>query len=194
MAFEYKEKLIDLFYNSHVSHQQIDETIDLVLEENSSLTVEENLEAMINLLVESGDSTLQMDEDNASGVTSEKSLDIEKFNHYYNELLNMFPDICPQYLLEFCRKYDNFNFEQVVHDLIETDYIKMRRDPLDICEHLKQMLPNADPIYLRNQSRVLATRPPEDLDQFIENAIEKSDYPTMQEYLVYVRTSVSVAK
>jgi hypothetical protein len=74
------------------------------------------------------------------------------------------------------------------------DYIKMRRDPLDICEHLKQMLPNADPIYLRNQSRVLATRPPEDLDGFIENAIEKSDYPTMQEYLVYVRTSVSVAK
>ncbi|XP_068918391.1 E3 ubiquitin-protein ligase RNF216-like [Tenebrio molitor] len=193
MAFEYKEKLIDLFYNSHVSHQQIDETIDLVLEENSSLTVEENLEAMINLLVESGDSTLEMDEDNASGVTSEKPLDIEKFNHYYNELLNMFPDICPQYLLEFCRKYDNFNFEQVVHDLIETDYIKMRRDPLDICEHLKQMLPNADPIYLRNQSRVLATRPPEDLDEFIENAIEKSDYPTMQEYLVNKELTADLA-
>ena len=48
------------------------------------------------------------------------------------------------------------------------------------------MLPNADPNYLRNQARVLVNRPPGELAQFIENAIEKNDYPTMQDYLMYV--------
>ncbi|XP_063911095.1 E3 ubiquitin-protein ligase RNF216-like [Zophobas morio] len=58
------------------------------------------------------------------------------------------------------------------------------KDPIDVWEHLKQMLPNADPNYLRNQARVLVNRPPGELAQFIENAIEKNDYPTMQDYLM----------
>lgn len=65
-------------------------------------------------------------------------------------------------------------------------YVKLDKDPIDIWEHLKQMLPNADPIYLRNQARVLVQRPDGELEEFIADAIEKHDYPSMKEYLRYV--------
>lgn len=48
------------------------------------------------------------------------------------------------------------------------------------------MLPDADPIYLRNQARVLVQRPEGELEEFIANAIENPDYPSMKEYLKYV--------
>lgn len=44
------------------------------------------------------------------------------------------------------------------------------------------MLPNADPSYLEQQARDLVHKPEEELKRFIENAIEKDDYPTMQDY------------
>lgn len=45
------------------------------------------------------------------------------------------------------------------------------------------MLPNADPSYLCKQAEALAYQSENELKQFVENAIENSDYPTMENYL-----------
>lgn len=47
---------------------------------------------------------------------------------------------------------------------------------------LKQLLPDADPTYLRSKCIKLVNRP-EELKKFIASALEKKDYPTMIEYL-----------
>ncbi|EFA00239.2 hypothetical protein TcasGA2_TC003067 [Tribolium castaneum] len=188
MACEYKRQLSQIFDDSLVSEQQIENAISIVLD-NNPLTPEENLEEMINLLVESGDSTLSTSE-GAAGVTQPNS---RQFSQCFDRLTMLFPDICPNYLTQFCQNYDPFDFDQVVEDLSKTDYVKVDKDPLDVWEHLKQMLPNADPIYLRNQARVLVNRPTGELEQFIENAIQENNYPTMQEYLKNKELAAGVA-
>jgi hypothetical protein len=70
--------------------------------------------------------------------------------------------------------------------LFLVDYVRRVKDPLDVWNDLKQMLPDADPIYLRNQARVLSVRPMEYYEEFLKNAIEKGDYPSMQDYLMWV--------
>lgn len=64
-------------------------------------------------------------------------------------------------------------------------YDKVVQDPLNIWEDLKQMLPNADPIYLRNQAYGLAISSREEFDKFVSDALEKNDYPTYEDYLKY---------
>lgn len=63
------------------------------------------------------------------------------------------------------------------------DYPKKDIDPLDTYEQLKELLPDASPSYLKEQADVLAFKSEMELKQFVENAIEKSDYPTLQEFL-----------
>ncbi|RZB39510.1 uncharacterized protein BDFB_012314, partial [Asbolus verrucosus] len=55
------------------------------------------------------------------------------------------------------------------------------------------MLPNADPIYLRNQARVLANKSAQDLEEFLQNALDNHDYPTMQNYLITEEKNKEVA-
>lgn len=62
-------------------------------------------------------------------------------------------------------------------------YPKKDIDPLDTFEHLKELLPNASPAYLREQANALAFKSNNELKRFVENAIEKNDYPTLQDYL-----------
>lgn len=117
MAYEYKQLLSQIFSDSHISEEQINEVINLVLE-NNCLSTEENLEEMINLLVESGDSTLASSEEGATGVTLSKS--DSNFNKYRNQLLTLFPDICPSYLKHFCENCNPFDFDEVVENLAQS--------------------------------------------------------------------------
>lgn len=62
-------------------------------------------------------------------------------------------------------------------------YPKKDIDPIDTFERLKELLPNASPAYLKKEADVLAFKSELELKQFVENAIEKGDYPTLQDYL-----------
>lgn len=55
-------------------------------------------------------------------------------------------------------------------------------DPDEQFEILKQVLPDADPTYLRFKCDELAGNP-EALRQFISDAVETKKYPTMREYI-----------
>lgn len=55
-------------------------------------------------------------------------------------------------------------------------------DPDEQFEILSQVLPDADPTFLRIQCEQLADNP-DALKQFISDAIENKNYPTMKEYL-----------
>lgn len=63
------------------------------------------------------------------------------------------------------------------------NYPKKDINPLDTYEQLKELLPNASPLYLKQQADVLAFKTDLELKKFVENAIEKGDYPTLQDYL-----------
>lgn len=79
------------------------------------------------------------------------------------------------------RKYPK-DFDAVVDELSLGSYPKKDVDPLDTFEKLRELLPNADPSYLREEAQILAFKPESDLKVFVENAVEKADYPTMQDY------------
>lgn len=50
-------------------------------------------------------------------------------------------------------------------------------------EQLKSALPEADPDYLHKEANRLALLTQEDIDAFVEDAIENNQYPSMQDYL-----------
>lgn len=66
---------------------------------------------------------------------------------------------------------------------ITGDYPKREADPSSVYEQLKLMLPNADPSYLEEQANSLIDLPSNALDSFVDNAIERENYPTFDEYL-----------
>lgn len=68
----------------------------------------------------------------------------------------------------------------------------MELDPITIWEQLKIALPNADPSYLRRQADRLVHLKQQDMDDFVQNAIEKQEYPTMQDYLKYTNLLIRV--
>ncbi|XP_044269959.1 E3 ubiquitin-protein ligase RNF216-like [Tribolium madens] len=202
---DYKERLVSIFQGSSISEKQIDEVIDIVLNnsDNNIAPFENQIEIMTDLLLESGDSCLSKKGESSSGaintyftnnyanILDENEEGAVGFAHTTygltktetNSLLTLFPDICPKFLDCFVKRNPALNFDEIVNELSEIDYVKREVDPLDMWEDLKEMLPNADPTYLRNQARVLAKRPLEDYEEFLKNAIEKNDYPTLQDYL-----------
>ncbi|XP_064211571.1 uncharacterized protein LOC103312285 isoform X1 [Tribolium castaneum] len=192
----YKERLSIMFQGSSTSEQQIDYVIDIVLNNsnNNLLPFENKIEIMTDLLLESGDSLLSLKGGNLeANITNCASSEEGAVGFAYtkprltkieiNSLLTLFPDICPKFLDSFVAKNPTMNFDEIVNELSQTEYAKREIDPLDMWNDLKQMLPNADPTYLRNQARVLAKRPLEEYEEFLKNAIEKNDYPTLQDYL-----------
>lgn len=62
-------------------------------------------------------------------------------------------------------------------------YVKKPRDVNAIWNRLKDTLPFADPTYLREQAEKLANEDPNNLEDFVDAAIENNDYPTMEDYL-----------
>lgn len=54
---------------------------------------------------------------------------------------------------------------------------------MTVWEQLKAALPDADPDYLRKEANRLSQLPQDDIDNFVEDAIENNDYPSMQDYL-----------
>jgi hypothetical protein len=195
----YKEVLLPIFKDSAISENQIDEVINIVLNSNNDpdkSKFDNNLEIMTDLLLQTGDSCVNTNTTKLNNVDYYGDLQgAVGFNQNvprglserdFNRVLNVFPDICPQFLTTFSREH-HMNFEDLINELSEIDYVRRVKDPLDVWNDLKQMLPDADPIYLRNQARVLSVRPMEYYEEFLKNAIEKGDYPSMQDYLIKQR-------
>lgn len=62
-------------------------------------------------------------------------------------------------------------------------YEKAKFDAVTVWEQLKAALPDADPDYLRKEANRLSTLSKEEIDNFVEDAIENNKYPTFQEYV-----------
>lgn len=62
-------------------------------------------------------------------------------------------------------------------------YEKMKIDATTIWEQLKAALPEADPEYLYKEANRLACLSQNEIDDFVQDAIENNQYPTMQEYV-----------
>lgn len=116
---DYKNQLTTIFGNSSTD-QQISDAISMVLNADVTLSDEEKLEEMINLLIESGDSTFAQTNDYNSldgavgGVATNSNSQRKK---HFNHLLQLFPDICPKFLEQFCQQYDPFDLDTVIEDL-----------------------------------------------------------------------------
>lgn len=55
-------------------------------------------------------------------------------------------------------------------------------DPQEQFETLKEIFPDADPTFLHMQALTYSNQP-EKIKEFINNALENRNYPTMKEYL-----------
>lgn len=62
-------------------------------------------------------------------------------------------------------------------------YEKAVIDANTVWEQLKLALPSADPDYLHDQANRLSTLSQDEIDTFMQDAIENNKYPTMQDYL-----------
>lgn len=124
-------------------------------------------------------------------------------------LMEMFPQACPNHLRNLCanKKFSEDILNELTTKLLSgsiyknicskystilfsADYpLRQERppspeklDPDEQFEILKQVLPDADPTYLRFQCDQFSDNP-EGLRNFISEAIETKKYPTMKEYL-----------
>ncbi|XP_025831279.1 uncharacterized protein LOC108735577 isoform X2 [Agrilus planipennis] len=114
------------------------------------------------------------------------------------QLLEIFPEACPDYLRKICknRTIKLSEIDSLISEILSSDYPKRKIveeepkeiDANELSEHLKELLPNADPTYLEMKAEQLANKP-DDLKVFISNAFERHDYPTMKEYLRRVKIS-----
>lgn len=62
-------------------------------------------------------------------------------------------------------------------------YEKAMFDPSTVWEQLKVALPEADPEYLQKEANRLAFLSQTDIDEFVDDAIENNEYPTMSDYI-----------
>ncbi|KAJ8925111.1 hypothetical protein NQ315_001292 [Exocentrus adspersus] len=104
---------------------------------------------------------------------------------YYKNLMEIFPDADPDFMLEFCREQPAamLDLDAAVQRLVTEGYDRVELDPLLIWEQLKDALPDADPSYLKKEAVRLVSLPQQELHLFLQQAIETNDYPTMKEYL-----------
>ncbi|KAJ8956992.1 hypothetical protein NQ318_012157 [Aromia moschata] len=162
------------------SLQIINDVIHLVNEGNPHDTFYGRLENMINLLSGDGAWGGPMPEVIVNNVPS---VNDALLTQHFDNLKIIFPDANPDYLWQFCKdRKATFNFEDALEELSREGYNKIEIDPLTIWEELKEALPEADPSYLRSQAEMLAPLPPQEIDNFLQNAIEKG-YPSLKDYL-----------
>ncbi|XP_044754188.1 uncharacterized protein LOC123313378 isoform X2 [Coccinella septempunctata] len=146
MDDNYMEILKEIFPNR--STEQIEDVIEMVQENGE---VEYNLETMINLLTESGESTI--------------------FEH-----------------TEGLDEAAGFGHN-------EGGYGHRTRNRCDaIFAQLSDVIPDADPDYLRKESELLAEQPNDDLHQFILDTIDSNNYPTRKDYLIRQRNVDEIRK
>lgn len=110
----------------------------------------------------------------------------------YRKIIEIFSDICPNYLKRMCRgKTMSEDFDTILNTLINLsgEYPKRQVDEkenvdLDMekqLEILKEFLPDADPVYLEKECQKFTSH--DDLMVFVSEAMEQRNYPTMKEYL-----------
>ncbi|XP_045464143.1 uncharacterized protein LOC123673603 isoform X2 [Harmonia axyridis] len=191
----YMAILQEIFPNRPID--QIEDVIQMV-EENEE--VEHSLETMINLLSESGDSTLEHGNeglDEAAGfahIPAENNVEWRKLVLFMEKI---FPDICPIFLWNFCEtnNFDWSEVEEIADRLVEGGYELRTGNRCDaIFAQLSDMIPDADPDYLREKAELLAKQAPDNLQQFILAATETNGYPTRKEYLIRQRNMDGIRK
>lgn len=176
----FSEKLKEMFPEK--TDQQIFEIIAMVLEGDDG-SDEHRYENMVNLLIANdGGNEGAVGYDRAVGYDPSYQPQIPPT--IYNNVMSLFPNVCPKYLETLYEKLGD-DLEQILEDMFENGYNMIENDPLDLYSTLKQLLPEADPLYLKEKAQELANKTQQDFNLFIENAIMSSDYPTMQNYLKY---------
>ncbi|KAJ8949309.1 hypothetical protein NQ318_006734 [Aromia moschata] len=108
------------------------------------------------------------------------------------KLFEMFPEACPRYIRDICNGKQWDEFDDIVSVILSNDAYPRRpqRIPspakeVDLEEQyeiIKELLPDADPAYLRMECEKYINDE-KGLKQFINQAMELKNYPTMKEYL-----------
>ncbi|XP_067012881.2 uncharacterized protein [Anabrus simplex] len=108
-------------------------------------------------------------------------------------LLGMFPDMDPEYLAEIPYEDRADWLNDTISHLLQTDYrrrtVTVEEDrPMSPAsretqyQYLVAILPNADPTYLRQQCEMMGGNR-EAMKEFVAQAMEYHNYPTLKEYL-----------
>lgn len=182
-----RDHLIEIFPNK--SRASLDYVIDVIENEASYDSYENKLDNAIDMLIEIEDEpdggTRHVE---AFGTLSEargetRTVTDEVLSSYFNHLINIFPDACPSFVRNLCYSTRSVNFDDLIEKMTLNEYPKKETHPREIFDKLREMLPNADPLYLQGQADTLAYQTENDLKNFLDNALEKGDYPTMENYL-----------
>ncbi|KAJ8924800.1 hypothetical protein NQ315_000954 [Exocentrus adspersus] len=105
-------------------------------------------------------------------------------------IIEMFPEACPEYVRDICDGKKWEDLDDVVTIILSAPSYPKRRapsptketDPDQQFDIVKALLPDADPTYLKMQCDKYANDE-RGMKEFINNAMESKDYPTMKEYL-----------
>ncbi|KAF5272774.1 hypothetical protein FQA39_LY07801 [Lamprigera yunnana] len=107
-------------------------------------------------------------------------------------LTEMFPEACPTFIRSMChgKSFTNEILDELISQILAVDYPKRAKSkspppPVNIAEQfqiMKNILVDADPDYLQMHFDRLIDKP-EELKIFIEEAVEKRNYPSLQDAL-----------
>ncbi|XP_019872467.1 uncharacterized protein LOC109600733 isoform X1 [Aethina tumida] len=186
--------------------------INLTVEANPCESSEIIFENIVNLLSETGDSTINnpemqfhegdldyeddsdFEEEGAVGYANQCASQ-EEINRYFERLKSVFPDINSAELMAKLHHYKyNLNYDVIVEDLTTNGYTIEPIDSTDIWNQLRDMLPDADPEYLREQAEILVQGTPDALRAFVENALEQKQYPSREDYVKRVKERIEFQK
>lgn len=146
-----------------------------------SVTSNEKLNDLINLVKNEFEPDVP--------ITEEKKRNCDE--HLVFRLIEMFTETCPEYIRGICENKKWCDFDELVTVILENENHPKRQkrspspievDPEEQFETVKALLPDADPIYLRMKCDMLEYNP-EELNEFIIQASEKKNYPTIKDYL-----------
>ncbi|CAG9853865.1 unnamed protein product [Phyllotreta striolata] len=155
----------------------IEDVIKMVEEETPDDEFEYKVENMVNILTQNQPSSLENKED------------------LYKKLKSIYDCVEDDYLREFVNsKTADFDIEEAIEELNLRDLPLHQVDSTIIKQQLKIALPKADPTYLEKEAEKLCTLSPREMDSFLQNAVEKNDYPTMHDYIKRERINSEVAQ
>ncbi|XP_018564406.1 uncharacterized protein LOC108905853 isoform X2 [Anoplophora glabripennis] len=113
-------------------------------------------------------------------------------NNLVFKLMEMFPEAHPDYIKNICDGKKLAHLDHVLTVILSApDYPKRPKrdpsppkevDPEEQFQIVKELLPDADPTYIRMQCEKFANDE-KGLKEFINHAMEAKDYPTLKEYL-----------
>ncbi|KAJ8979957.1 hypothetical protein NQ317_001542, partial [Molorchus minor] len=131
-----------------------------------------------------------LSEAGTSGSSNNKKIVVDE--KLVLKLIEMFPEACPAYIRNICDGKQWSEFDDVITVILSNPSYPKRPQrvsspvkELDVEEQyeiLKELLPDADPTFLRMQCERYANDD-KGLKQFINQAMENKDYPSMKEYL-----------